>query len=132
MRDLLCQSLTGFDVAVDGSGAFLTVETADGASARVVLPADCLHQLLMTLPRIISMALCARFGDPAQRLVFPLTDWRLETIEHGEGLILTMTAEPGFDIAFTVNREDLAGMLVTADSADDEDIACRPNSLRVN
>lgn len=119
MNQLIGLSLAGCDVAPDGSGVSLKLCTANGSIASILLPADCLHQLLMTLPRAISMALQARYKTASHRLVFPLTDWRLETMPQGDGLILTLSAQPGFEVAFAVSRDDLAGMFVTADQANE-------------
>lgn len=115
MTQIVCDGLTDLEVCGDGRGALLQLRTASGP-VELLLPAQCLNQLLMTLPRIISLAMQARHDDKALRLVFPLQDWQLETA-HGvaDRLILTLATTDGFSVAFCVTHDDLAGMFVTAE-----------------
>jgi hypothetical protein len=71
--------LTTFDIAQDGSYVRLHMQSAEGGPATVVLPLESLNQLLMTLPKMVQMALQRSHADDSLRLVHALKDsnWRL-------------------------------------------------------
>ncbi|MBX9587789.1 MAG: hypothetical protein K2X43_00700 [Hyphomonadaceae bacterium] len=117
MTEIAGKSLVHCDVAQDGSEVRLNFESASGSPISIALPMGCIEQLLMTLPAVVSMAIRAKYRDDSLRLVFPLGDWKLET---GGGkkaaLILTLKTPDGFEVAFTVVREDLMLMSSTAEA----------------
>ena len=116
MNEVIRKRLAGCEIAADGSGARISFRTPDGSASSVLLTPESLYQLLMTLPRAISLALKAQHKDRSRRLVFPLSDWQLETAHSSDKLILTLVTSEGFEVAFAVGVNGLAGMLVTADS----------------
>ena len=101
--------LTSFDVAPDGSLFRLNLIDAEDKAVSVALPTGCLNELLMTLPRIITQAMHAKYGDNSMRLVYALGDWRLETAAGDERLILTLRTTDGFDVAFADQDRAAAG-----------------------
>src|SRR5262245_64171529 len=106
MTEIAGKSLTRCQVAPDGSTIRLNFETTCGKPAAVVLPSECIQQLLMTLPQVASMAIRAKHGDQTLRLVFPLNTWQLEEVAGEAGqIILTLTPEDGFAVAFSVKAE---------------------------
>ena len=116
---IVAESLTTFEIAPDGSSFSLHVRDADGRPGALVLPADCLRQLVMTMPRIAAQALRAQYRDDTLRLAYPLKGWKLEA-STGGGVILTMTADDGFDVSFVMDETDkraLTGDLTESDAA---------------
>jgi hypothetical protein len=71
-EDLIGEELIAYDVDVDGSWFRMTFKCANGKPGSLSLPAECLHALIMTLPRMMTQALSARYGDDSLRLVYPL------------------------------------------------------------
>jgi hypothetical protein len=54
---------TSLQVYPDGMQFRLNLRDAGGGRASVTLPADCLNQLVTTMPRIAAEALRARYRD---------------------------------------------------------------------
>jgi hypothetical protein len=100
------RDLTTFDVAPDGRRFRINFTDAAGRPSALTLPTECLNALLMTLPRIASRALHARYQDSSLRIVFPAEEWRLEGGDNGR-LILTIGTCGGFEASFLLAREDL-------------------------
>lgn len=83
--DIEAETLTTFEIADDGSRVRILAKTADGTPASVSLPADCLSQLMMTLPRIALQALHRRLHDATLRIVYPAATWTIErNTERGD------------------------------------------------
>ncbi len=104
-------ALTTFDLSPDGSQVRFNVRDENGVSGALELPASCLSQMLMTLPLIIQQALRRSQRDNTLKLVYPLGEFRLEAgeaDEHGvRRYILTMQAEPPFEISFSATSLQL-------------------------
>lgn len=100
-------ALTTFVVAPDGSTISINVTDENSRPGSLVLPADCLRALIMTLPAMMQQALRRRYHDPSLRLVYPLGNWRLETSTEPGKLILTLSASDGFEVAFAVTEDEL-------------------------
>jgi len=105
--------LTGWSVLSGGTLIAIDMKTEDSGTRRIVLPVDTLSGLLMTLPRMLQSALDQRFPNGSLRVVQPLGDWRREQAQNGQGLILKLNTNDGFEVAFLVNP-DLAGALGNA------------------
>ena len=103
-------------VEPDGSRVRLGLLDAAGIPTDVTLPAECLAQLVMTLPALAAEALRRRYRDTTLRLVYPLGDWRLETTPDGAGLILTLSTEDGFAVSFGLPPRRLHDMVDAAAS----------------
>ncbi len=56
-----------------------------GRPAAVILPAQCLNQLLMTVPRMIETALRNSQGDKSLRYVHPMESFTLEVALQARG-----------------------------------------------
>ena len=67
--------LTSYAVAPDGESFSINVTDVGGRPASLVLPSDCLNELMMTLPEIVRRSLQARFRDQAMRVVYPVGSW---------------------------------------------------------
>ncbi len=64
--------LTTFDISPDGSRFCMNVADETGCHRGLSLPAECLVQLIMTLPEMASKALRTRYRDNSLRIVYPL------------------------------------------------------------
>jgi hypothetical protein len=119
------RQLTTFDVAADGTRFRLNVTDTQGQPAAITLPSECLNELLMTLPRIASQALQARYRDRSLRLVFPAVEWRLES-SGDRRVILTVGTGGGFEASFVFERVHLIDI---ADSVRDDALNASPRQI---
>ncbi len=111
--------LTTFDVAPDGESVSIHVTDDQGLPATLVLPSDCLHALMMTLPEMVRRSLQARFRDPSMRVVYPLGSWNLERSVVRGSVIVTLRTDDGFAVSFGVPALELLRMWThTSTSAD--------------
>jgi hypothetical protein len=101
-------SLTTCEVAPDGQFVRLNLADARGQPVTLRVPVPCTQQLLMTLPRLLTQALRAQYGNRSVKAVFPLEIWRLETTHGSQDLILTMTTADGFEASFSVEPRAVA------------------------
>jgi len=110
--------LTTFEVAADGRTVSINVADEDSAPASLVLPADCLTAMIMTLPEMMRQSLQRRHRDPSLRLVYPVGDWELEASSDPERLILTLRTPDGFHVSFAVSAAELKRIAAVSDFAD--------------
>jgi hypothetical protein len=107
------ENLTAWNVLPGGTEVSLDFVAIDGGKHRIVLPVDTLSGLMMTLPRMLQSALDARFPGCSFRIVQGLGNWQLERQANGNGLILKLGTQDGFEVAFALNGEH-AGSLGAA------------------
>jgi hypothetical protein len=111
---IVAESLTTIDVGEDGM--FVNFGLLDGAGdpATLVLPAQCLNQLLMSIPKMIQKAIQNRYQDDALRLVYALKDFNVELGEKNtagvDQFILTLATTEGFSVSFSASEQQLASM----------------------
>jgi hypothetical protein len=102
-------ALTTFEVALDGSQVRLNVCDRAGEPAALILPAACVNQLLMTIPRLVETALRNSHGDDSLRFVHPIENFSLELAEPRAGgepqVILTIATGGGFKASFGASEE---------------------------
>jgi hypothetical protein len=111
MTTIRGKTLTTFDVAQDGASVSINVVDEDSRKSALVLPADCLGRLIMTLPEMMRQTLQRQNqGDCSLRLVYPADGWEVEQSEQPGLFILTLRAPGGFHVSFGVTRADLEGM----------------------
>jgi hypothetical protein len=108
--DFAAQSLTTTEVAADGHRIRLNFIDTRARQASLTLPTDCVHQLIMTLPQLLSKALRAKTSDDSARAVFTLGAWRLEQAAKSEVYIFSLNTPDGFEVAFSVSAHELAEM----------------------
>src|SRR5260221_12955603 len=101
-------TLTTFEVASDGSTISINVADQESRPGSLVLPAECLQAMIMSLPEMMRQALQRRYRDPSLRLVYPVGDWRLEASTEPGKLILTLSTGDGFAVAFALAADQLA------------------------
>jgi hypothetical protein len=70
-EDLIGEELLAYEVAGDGNWFRMRFTCANGKPGSLSLPTECLHALIMTLPRMMTQALSSRYGDDSLRLVYP-------------------------------------------------------------
>jgi hypothetical protein len=105
--------LTTFDVAADGQTVSINVADEEARPGRLVLAADCLMGLIMTLPEMMRQALWRKHQDSSLRLVYPVDTWEIEESERPGTLILTLRTSDGFHMSFGVAPSDLDHMAKT-------------------
>jgi hypothetical protein len=101
------ERLTTFDISPDGSRFCMNVADETGCQRGLSLPAECLVQLIMTLPEMASKALRTRYRDNSLRIVYPLGTMGVEAAHIEEITILTLTTQDGFKVSFGLTCEDL-------------------------
>ena len=88
-----------------------------GDPATLVLPSECLHALMMTVPEMVRRSLQARFRDPSMRVVYPLGSWNIERNVVPGSVIVTLGTEDGFAVSFGVPALELLRMSALSASA---------------
>jgi hypothetical protein len=106
--ELTVGSLTSCEVSNDGQQIRLAAQDATGAPINLCLSHDQAGSLAMTLPRLLSAALKARYRDPALKFVFPLKDYQLEGTPGRKDLILSLRTSDGFEVSFAVTPATLS------------------------
>ena len=114
MATILANRLTTFSIASDGASVSIGVADERGEDSALVLPTSCLQALVMTLPEMAQQALQRKYSDDQVRLVFPVENWKLETSEAADRLILTFGTADGFRASFALFLEELVNMAGTA------------------
>ena len=106
--------LTTYDVDPQGEFVRLHLKDHSGQTGTVVLPTDCLTQLLMSLPGMVQKALRNRHGDDSLRLAHPLEGFNVEVGEASASgtpqYILTLSTSGGFAVSFSGSDSDLASL----------------------
>jgi hypothetical protein len=135
-NEINAAALTTFEVALDGSSVKLNVLDEAGLPASLILPAACVNQLLMTIPRMVETALRNAHGDDSLRFVHPLESFALELAgpeaAGGESrLILTIETSGGFKASFGASEQVMMrlGHSIVRDSATSPLAEC-PTVLR--
>jgi hypothetical protein len=107
-RRLGVQSLTHFSVCCSGRHVEVGFTDQTGEPVALELPQECLSTLLMTLPRMIEMALRRRTGNPELRQVYPLGGWQLHLGSEPHSLIISLATPDGFSVSFCAPFEQAA------------------------
>jgi hypothetical protein len=110
MTILRAKCLTTFSVAPDGDTIAIGVADQDGRAGALTLPADCLKELMMTLPEMMRRALRLQHNDPSLRLVYNTAGWEIERSKAPGTFIVTFRTPDGFHVSFALTAADLADM----------------------
>ena len=100
------QELTTYEVAPDGSGFRMKFIDASGEPASLIIPTECLKQLALTMPKIVSQTV-GGVPDPAVRMVHAVTSLELERAKDGSTAILTVATPDDFIASYAVSDADL-------------------------
>ena len=104
------RQLTGFGVAPDGESVAIHLMDEQSRPATVLLPAECLNPLIMTLPEILRRSLRLRFHDESLLLVYPMGHWEVAGSSVQGGVIVTLGTPDGFQVSFSLAALDLLKM----------------------
>jgi hypothetical protein len=122
--------LTTFSVAPDGRSVAIGVADEKGEAGALLLPAECLKGLTMTLPEMMRRALRLQQDDPSLRLVFPVAAWEVERSTVPGTLIVTLRTPDGFHISFALTAADLRSISETTNAhARDESPSAIPRRI---
>jgi hypothetical protein len=116
MTIIRAKQLTTFSVAADGTSVAIGVADEEGRAGALLLPAECLKALIMTLPEMMRRALRLRHGDRNLRLVYPVAGWEVERSTRPGAFIVTLRTSDGFHVSFAVTAKDLREMAEAAPS----------------
>jgi hypothetical protein len=104
-QDLIGEELIAYEVDGDGSRFRMTFNCANGKPGSLSLPTECLHALIMTLPRMMTQALSSRYADDSLRLVYPAEAVRIERSPDPNTFIMTSVTPDGFAVSFSLSRQ---------------------------
>jgi hypothetical protein len=93
------------DVSPQGDRITITLPEQAGEPRKIALSFDEASALAMTLPRLLSTALRLRFSDESLRHVYALRGYKVECASDLRHLLVTLTADDGFDVAFAAKLE---------------------------
>jgi hypothetical protein len=106
--------LTTYDVDPEGQFVRLHLKDHSGQAGTLVLPTDCVTQLMMSLPGMVQKALRNLQGDDSLRLAHPLESFNVEAGETSttgtRQYILTLATAGGFAVSFSGSETDLASL----------------------
>jgi len=109
-QDLIGEELIAYEVDGDGSRFRMTFNCANGKPGSLSLPTECLHALIMTLPRMMTQALSSRYGDDSLRLVYPAEAVRIERSPDPSTFIMTLVTSDGFAVSFSLSRQQVRAL----------------------
>lgn len=121
------QELKTYEVAPDGSGIRMSVVGAGGTLVKVIVPTECLRILAMSMPKMVSEALCGGPFDPNIKAVHGVDSWSLERGSDGATAILTVVSKDSFSMSFALTDDDLRMM---GDSVSEYEIDAFPFGLK--
>jgi hypothetical protein len=93
------------DVSPQGDRITIALPEHAGELRTIALSFDEASALAMTLPRLLSTALRRRFSDDSLRHVYALRGYKVECASDLRHLLVTLTADDGFDVAFAVKLQ---------------------------
>jgi hypothetical protein len=109
-EDIIGQDLLTYEVAGDGNWFRMSFTCANGKPGSLSLPTECLHALIMTLPRMMTQALSSRYGDASLRLVYPADAVRIERSPDANTFIMTLVTPDGFAVSFSLTKQQLRAL----------------------
>jgi len=104
------RQLTTFDVSPDGESFAIHVTDEQARPGTLVLPAECLNALLMTLPEMVRRSLHRRFHDDTMRVVYPVGSWEVEKSPQAGSVIVTLRTPDGFQVSFSLAALEILRM----------------------
>jgi hypothetical protein len=104
---IMGKELIAYDIGSDGSRFCLRFSCVNGKQGSLSFPTECLKALIMTLPRMMTQALWARYGDDSLRLVYPADIVQIERSPDPNTFIMTLTTPDGFGVSFSLSGEQL-------------------------
>jgi alkylation response protein AidB-like acyl-CoA dehydrogenase len=114
-KTIVGKQLTHVDIAPDGKSVRLNMMDASDTGAALELPLECVNQLILTLPHVVTRAMRARDQNSSTHLVFPLDKLRLQRIAGDPRFMLTLKSTDGFEVSFAVEGSDIQYLKETVD-----------------
>lgn len=111
------RQLTTFDVSPDGESFAIHVTDEQAQPGTLVLPAECLNALMMTLPEMVRRSLHRRFRDETMRVVYPVGSWEVERSPQVGTMIVTLRTPDGFQVSFGLPALELLRMATRSATA---------------
>lgn len=102
-RGIVIEKLVTFETASDGSAVRLIMEDSAGQTVRLIIGIDCVSSLIMSLPKIASIAVTRARNDPSLRLTYPISEFQIETSPDNQR-ILTPGTKGGFKVSFSLSE----------------------------
>lgn len=99
---IISRQLTTCCGADGGKTIILGFIEDSGGPVSLEMPFDQAASLVMTLPHLLSSALKLQTGEAKTRYVFSIGEWKLESAQNPNFLILTMQTPDGFEVAFSI------------------------------
>jgi hypothetical protein len=118
MKDFVVQKLITFNIAADGTRIRMNFISGDGDQACLSLPTECLAELIMTLPRMMSQALRARHQDQSLRLVYPADNITIEQSSDPKTMIVTLATPDGFEVSFGLTGQQMTVFAAAAEAVE--------------
>jgi hypothetical protein len=106
-EDVVAKELIAYDVASDSNWFRMSFSCANGKQGSLRLPTECLQALIMTLPRMMTQALSARYRDESLRLVYPAKVVRIERSPDPNTFVMTLMTPDEFAVSFSLSRQQL-------------------------
>jgi hypothetical protein len=122
-------ALAGLELADDGSQVRIRVTDSMGMPAYLILPADCIQQLMMALPAAANQVLQLRYKDDSLRIVYPAHRLAIELCSDRRAHIVTLETPDGFRVSFGLSEaqcRQIGNAVQLADEARAK-MAGRPN-----
>lgn len=110
MTIIRAQRLTKFSVAADGGSIAIGLTDEEDRACALMLPTECLRELMITLPEMMRRALRLQHHDPGLRLVYSAAGWEVERSRVPGTFIVTLRTPDGFHISFALSATDLSHM----------------------
>jgi len=104
------KELKTFGLAPDGESFAIHVMDEQSRPAMLVLPSECLHELMMTLPEMVRRSLQLRFREQLMRVVYPVGSWDVERGQTPGSAVVTLRTPDGFEVSFGLSALDLFRM----------------------
>jgi hypothetical protein len=127
--DIQVRELRTLSVSSDGTAFRIGVRDGEGEEHGLVFPSDALRTLMLSLFRVRDTAFKRLLNDTSARLVYPAESCRLQSVPGTDQLILVLRSSDGFEAAFAIAPEALAGLaeLVRERAPQGEDLPLRFN-----
>jgi hypothetical protein len=97
-------------VSPKGDAIRLNLPDKNGETCELVLTFDEASSLAMTLPRLLTAALCRKYSDDTLRHVYPLRGYTVEGASDFRHLMVALAAGNGFQVVFALDAKTAAAL----------------------
>lgn len=107
---ITASSLSRCVVRDDGKRVSLRLVDDKGESVELDVSASDANAIAMTLPLMLKESLHETYREKNQRQTMPLEGWQIEPTADGSQIMMTFTADDGFEICFSTEPEACASL----------------------